>query len=72
VSAVSPELLLAGCGLLVREGGAACDVKRSSVRKTVRLVLIIFNEITALFIMSKIRGILQLNIDILMYSSHRD
>jgi hypothetical protein len=49
VSAVSPGLLLVGCGLLVRGAGAACDVERSPVRKTVRLVLIIFNEITALF-----------------------
>ncbi len=50
----------------MRGGGAVCDVERSPVRK------IIFNEITALFIMNKIRGILQLNIDILIYSSHRD
>jgi hypothetical protein len=34
----------------------------------VRLVLIIFNETTELFIMNKIRGIPQLNIDILMHA----
>jgi hypothetical protein len=37
-----------------------------------RLVLIIFHETAALFIMNKIRGTSQLNIDILMYSSHRE
>jgi hypothetical protein len=30
-----------------------------------------FNETTTLFMMNKIRGISRLNIDILMYSSHR-
>ncbi len=52
-------------------GGAACDVGRSPVRKTVRLVFI-FIETAALFMMNKIRGTSQINIDILMNSSRRD
>ncbi len=39
-------------------------------RKMVRLL--IFNETAALFMMNKIRGTSQLNIDILMYSSRRE
>jgi hypothetical protein len=42
------------------------------LRKMLRLVLIIFNETAALFMMDKIRGTSQLNIDILMYGSHRE
>jgi hypothetical protein len=34
--------------------------------------LILFNETAALFMMNKIRGTSQLNIDILMYSSRRE
>jgi len=43
-----------------------------TVRKTHRLVLIIFNQTAALFMTNKVRGTSQLNIDILMSGSHRD
>jgi hypothetical protein len=43
------------------------------VRKTIRLVLIIFNQTAALFVTNKVDGgTSQLNIDILMSGSHKD
>jgi hypothetical protein len=55
-----------------RGGGVGGYVDNKMVRKMVRLVLIIFNETAALFMMNMIRGTSQLNIDILIYSSRRE
>ncbi len=51
-----------------RNGG----IGRSPVRKTIRSVLIIFNQTAALFMTNNVWDTSQLNIDILMSGSHSD
>ncbi len=55
-----------------RGTGAECGVERSPLITEAYVGLILFNETAALFMMNKIRGTSQLNIDILMYSSRRE